>query len=94
MKIKELKQLATSEEFKDKPDVTKLATIYSLFLQAILVKTLYSFAIAYTLIFFLYLFLGMGCDWNIIKIICSYLVLVVVIKIGHPMLFDKYIKSI
>lgn len=92
MKIKELKQFAISEEFKDKSDVTKLATIYSLLLQGIFVKVFYGFAIAYTLIFFLYLLLGMGWDWNTIKTICSYLLLVIIIKFGCPKVFGKYIK--
>lgn len=92
MKIKELKQFAMSEDFKDKPDVTKLATIFSLLLQGIFVKLFYGFAIAYTLIFFLYLFLGMGWDWNVIKTIGSYLLLVAIVKVICPKVFDKHIK--
>lgn len=73
MKTKELKKFMTSEEYKQESEYIKFMSMLKLIIQGLWIPFLYFMVIGYLIIFGLYVCLGMGYDYEVLKTCGSYI---------------------
>lgn len=73
MKTKELKQFMRSDKWIKESESVRLISIFKLITQGLWIPFLYFMAIFHLLTFGLYLYLGMGYDYEGLKICGSYI---------------------